>query len=1060
MELSVRSLHLVFHLPSRVEKDVPLPSTNLADSISEAAQLFAHEEITREESTEVYQAFQSSGTSHTGKSDDYVPGGLDGPKGDPEVLSDVEPIGISMFASMFEYLLSQFTFSAKDISITVIHPGRSSFRFKVSELHYGRPTSGRGESTRTINISGLEIAHRDLSTSESPGSVRSETRFLPSASCKFDAASHRVDNAALSSPIAISSSPLPSSSQEGGSGSNGSVPSAGSSAPEERSRPGSASSSTTSSIFHSVLTSQGSQPKPENCEATNIHPQDAGANDMGPNPSGGAVGESPLSQADEAMEDGSFHQVIFSLVTEPIVVHITTSPLPKTSVDFTLHTSELDTSGSDSRQPNLEISVSVGIVACALTAAQINSILDVVSTIGSHSSPSTAPLVSNNAGFVVPPLSLLDQATLTMQIRGLVLLLQAVPPPLTCSSQDLPLADFFTHPLTPPKTNHSYIRFLIDRLRADLSVSTTLEQLTDEHTPSPGHTAERSRVPRVVRGTTLNHIRFSVGDLSAFAFCMDSKASHAARQAFVLPIILTDPHLSAQYRPEHHFPSNMDHHFDVSPDFLRKAVPSLPEFGLSDWTLESNRSSQAKPSLWRVRPPPSYRRSQKSHAGDPPITPPVASSPQTISEETSANKSQSALSGRIILSSPKDPGTGAKSTCSIHIDVIPLHVFVDMGNIPAALEFLEMLSAQRSRSGSSEPEVEVEDGGARGCANSGDLTPLSSPHRKNLHQICEPELKDLDQSVEYSSKESAAGEAARRSRKLYRHTQVFNTVTCPTLLAKLEEQDQSQRDGQTEFDINFAMVRVQIRCPSPPSTLQRSGAAILDVHVLRLTSRSPLGAGGKYRHRFSTKTESTYENSNSRDNHLLTAEWRTLLLASSSAGAETAGGFCSIGPLSSAADSEVPTSHDHTRFQEDPSPFIKLSRNLPVPSRRNSGRSAAVVVEIDIPSILICLSKQIFDSLQFWVDDVSQLLERTMTASGEVAQENSSRDPSLVGSRFFSASKQGSVDTAVDEASAGHIKSSTESIVKVTISEGEKHLIYFYRLLIRPRFNEALGSSD
>src|ERR1700761_4736411 len=100
------------------------------------------------------------------------------------------------------------------------------------------------------------------------------------------------------------------------------------------------------------------------------------------------------------------------------------------------------------------------------------------------------------------------------------------------------------------------------------------------------------------------------------------------------------------------------------------------------------------------------------------------------------------------------------------------------------------------------------------------------------------------------------------------------------------------------------MVRVQIRCPSPASLLQRSGAAILDVHTLRLTSRSPLGAGGKYPHRFGTKTESTYGDSKSRANHSLTAEWRTLLLACSSAGAEAATGFCSIGPLSSGAGSE------------------------------------------------------------------------------------------------------------------------------------------------------------
>jgi autophagy-related protein 2 len=529
-----------------------------------------------------------------------------------------------------------------------------------------------------------------------------------------------------------------------------------------------------------VLTSQGSKQESGSCKVTAAHPQDAGAVDMEQNQSGDtAAGECSLSQADEAKEDGLFHQVFVSLATEPIVIHITTSALPLVQTQSGPYASESDTSEPDPRQPNLEISVSVGIVACALTAVQISSILDVVSTIGSHSRPSTVPPASKSAGIVVPPLSLLDQATLTIQIRGLVLLLQSVPAPLSSSSRDVPLADFFTRPLTPPKTNHSYVRFLIDGVRADLSVSTTLEQLTDEHAPSPDHMQERSRPPRVVRGTTSSHISFSIGDLSAFAFCMDSNAttSHATPQAFVLPIILTDPHLFTQYRPEHHFPSNMGH-YDVSPDFLRKAVPTLPEFGIMDWTLESNRTSQAKLSLWRVRPPPGYRRSQKSHAGDPPITPPVASSPKLISEETSVNKPQSALSGRVLLSSSKDPGTGATpgSTCSIHIDVTPLHVFVDMGGISTSLDFLEMSSVRRSRSESSEPEVENHES-ARGHDNSGDPTPPSSPHRKSLQQTCEPELEDLNLSVDYLSKESAV---RGKSRKNYRHTEVFNGVVCST----------------------------------------------------------------------------------------------------------------------------------------------------------------------------------------------------------------------------------------------------------------------------------------
>jgi hypothetical protein len=243
-----------------------------------------------------------------------------------------------------------------------------------------------------------------------------------------------------------------------------------------------------------------------------------------------------------------------------------------------------------------------------------------------------------------------------------------------------------------------------------------------------------------------------------------------ARQAFVLPIILTDPHLFTQYRPEHHFPPNMGH-YDVSPDFLRKVVPTLPEFGIIDWTLESNRTLQAKPSLWRVRPPPGYRRPQKSHADDPSVTPPVASSPKSISEETSANKPQSAVTGRVLLSS----GTGAApgSTCSLHVDVTPLHVFVDMGSISTTLDFLEMLSVPRSRSSSSEPEIENH-GSPGGYDNSEDPTPLSSPRAKTLQQTREQELEDLNLSVDYLSKESIARGSLRKSRKIYRHPEVFN----------------------------------------------------------------------------------------------------------------------------------------------------------------------------------------------------------------------------------------------------------------------------------------------
>lgn len=242
------------------------------------------------------------------------------------------------------------------------------------------------------------------------------------------------------------------------------------------------------------------------------------------------------------------------------------------------------------------------------------------------------------------------------------------------------------------------------------------------------------------------------------------------------------------------------------------------------------------------------------------------------------------------------------------------------------------------------------------------------------------------------------------------------------------------------------MFRVELRCPSPSPFLQRSGATILDVHSLTLTSQSPLGDEEMYPRQFDRRAESTYRESSSQDNYLLTAEWRALLLSCSSAGTETARGFCSIGPLSSPGDREGPASQDHIRFQDEESPLrrftsLKLSRSSPSLPERYSRRSAAIIAEIDIPSILLNLPKPLFDGLQFWIDDVSQLLERTTASPSEAAQENASRNPSLVGSRFFSGSKQGSMEIDVDGASPDHVKPFTESIIKVTVSEGEILLI-------------------
>ena len=134
-------------------------------------------------------------------------------------------------------------------------------------------------------------------------------------------------------------------------------------------------------------------------------------------------------------------------------------------------------------------------------------------------------------------------------------------------------------------------------------------------------------------------------------------------------------------------------------------------------------------------------------------------------------------------------GTDSESACSIHVNIIPLNVFVDMGSMAAALDFLDIVSNRRnsressmmlSRSSGSDSEGEDHDDAHR-FANSGDLTPLSGPQREALQRIHQQELADLNLSVDYLSGVSSPGGPSPRLRKSHGVTQVRIYVTCPKL---------------------------------------------------------------------------------------------------------------------------------------------------------------------------------------------------------------------------------------------------------------------------------------
>lgn len=230
------------------------------------------------------------------------------------------------------------------------------------------------------------------------------------------------------------------------------------------------------------------------------------------------------------------------------------------------------------------------------------------------------------------------------------------------------------------------------------------------------------------------------------------------------------------------------------------------------------------------------------------------------------------------------------------------------------------------------------------------------------------------------------------------------------------------------------MIRLQVSCPPPPGASPRSGAIIVDLHDVQLGDGAPRK---KLAARFASDPVAP---ANAVDGSALaTIQLGRLLVASSPVGERLATAILSLGPLGSAADfaDDVP---GHAEFgpamsQSSPlNPRITVTQSKSRTHHADPFASAANVLAltIDIPSIHADVSKKMADALQYWADDVAQLLERTFGPGSDSDTERAdSRDASLIGSRYFAKSSSGS-GSAV---STSHQRSG-ETVVKVAITEG------------------------
>ena len=222
-------------------------------------------------------------------------------------------------------------------------------------------------------------------------------------------------------------------------------------------------------------------------------------------------------------------------------------------------------------------------------------------------------------------------------------------------------------------------------------------------------------------------------------------------------------------------------------------------------------------------------------------------------------------------------------------------------------------------------------------------------------------------------------------------------------------------------------MRIQIRTPSPSLHVRRSGALVFDLHDIELSTGSITGKKPMTRFaRIDMPSSSP----------LGSAECRRIVIGCSPAGDGRATAIVSLGPLSVPEVSEgiqaISGFHEGT-FSQTLKPHIALTKSNHATQVQSSESSSPTLgLTVDIPSIHAQMSKVLFDDLQYWTDDATQLVERII--GDAEAEKMDSRDTSLIGSRYFTRSRWS--DSGSGSRLSGPQARSNEVIIKVAISEG------------------------
>ncbi|KAG1832558.1 hypothetical protein DFJ58DRAFT_823126, partial [Suillus subalutaceus] len=1007
--LAVQSLHLTLHATPPSDLSSP-NSVNLAQSVASVAETFIHGELTpREEATLRESLHPDSRPQHAYDEGHHLPGGLDSSTRvhpQEEIGIDSDPSGVSLFATLFEHLLARFEFSAADTKIVIVHRGHSSVTLSIPEIAYStdssvpkqqstgdEPSSNvalerstRNGHTRIVSISGVTITSRDIrATLENP--VTSPRTISPVSLTSSHVTLHDHQKAPRPVSPASSYSSIDEDTQMMMSQSIVAL------TPRSQFR-ASPSSSVLSSMYQSAVSTAG-------CSSTTPREPlgNFGTGDITqPRSCDHIAGNRESAHVPHwATED-----LVFSVGADPIVVRLQTPPgytkhdvaHPSTLEIVSPHTEDI----AVKQDETLCLSVSVGIMSCALRACHVRMLLEMLNYCGSKNAGTTPQHPETTPS---PP-TLQCGLHASLNIRGIVTLVIT-----EALDQEAPsLEAFFQSPLIPPRLPSTYLRVLLENVTGSLDLS-----------GAPGNKTDATYISPITSNILLSN-------LSVFMYHTSRTVEKDAAQ-LSLPLLITDHRLHNQYIVSHCRP--LFSSITVLAQPLSEVT--LPTLEVVDWTAVKLAGGSSKLSTWRVKS--STGKDQLVHSPPSKFSAfPTSPKPPTAALLSEEEFKELSLSSAITFTARVTPATTRSGGLTdILVRIAPLHVFFDVDIMlegGGVLKFLDEVLAvegsptrdasDTSQGRSSLDDTEEEDSASDDELNTPFITPKQLERERERRRLERLVLEDLDLDIDYRT-----GAPARQRPHSKR---VTNTKHKP----------KSKQTSHPKITRILPALRAEVRCRSPSLQPSLSGGIILDLHDVQVSNK-PLDQESPTI-RFGDVGESRNPSVKNLPGQLLSGQIKGIVLSYAPVGDSKAHAFISLGSLPR-TDDVHPGSASLLLSEQAPDSLpirFQLTQVAPSKAAVSSSMHRTSII-IYVPLVNVVLEKPVFDGLQIWADSVTQVVataaEETET---EVAQ---SRNPSLIGSRLFAKSRRvGSRGS--DESSFGTIAPTpkqSETAVKVIIAE-------------------------